>query len=89
MLARSFLAAALALLISGDAARLGWEAFGAWHFIFPYLWLFLLLESGRARRRLSDGSVFLAGASMAMLYGAVRNIARQGFFTTRLLHRNT
>ena len=71
MLARALLAAALALLVSGDIARLGWDAVEPWHFVFPYLWLFLLLESGRARRRMSDGTVFLAGAAMAMLYGGV------------------
>ncbi len=71
MLARALAAAALALLISGDPARLGWGALGVWHFIFPYFWLFLLLESTRARRRTEDGAVFLAGAAMAMLYGGV------------------
>jgi hypothetical protein len=61
----------LALLISGDVVRLGWPAFGLWHFIFPYFWLFLLLGSLRARRRVSEGTVFLAGATMAMLYGGI------------------
>jgi hypothetical protein len=71
MLARALGAAALALLISGDVARLGWDAVGLWHFVFPYLWLFVLLEAARARRRVEDGEVFLAGAAMAMLYGGV------------------
>lgn len=71
MIARALLASALALFISGDPARLGWGAAGLWHFAFPYLWLFLLLESTRARRRTDDGVVFLAGAAMAMLYGGV------------------
>lgn len=71
MLPRALAAAALALLISGDVARLGWDAVGAWHFLFPYLWLFLLLEAARARRSVSDGAVFLAGGAMAMLYGGV------------------
>ncbi len=71
MFARALAAAALALLISGDVARLGWAAAGLWHFVFPYLWLFVLLEGCRARRRMSDGTVFLAGAAMAMLYGGV------------------
>jgi len=71
MLARALAAAALALLISGDVVRLGWGAAGLWHFLFPYLWLFVLLESSRARRRLDDGEVFIAGAAMAMLYGGV------------------
>lgn len=71
MLARALGAAALALLISGDVVRLGWDAVGLWHLVFPYLWLFLLLEAGRARRRIEDGEVFLAGAAMAMLYGGV------------------
>jgi hypothetical protein len=71
MLVRALAASALALLISGDVARLGWGAAGLWHFVFPYLWLFILLEGCRARRRMSDGTVFLAGAAMAMLYGGV------------------
>jgi hypothetical protein len=71
MLARALAAAALALLISGDAARLGWGAASLWHLTFPYVWLFLLLEAVRARRRVADGEVFLAGAAMAMLYGGV------------------
>jgi hypothetical protein len=71
MLVRALAAAALALLISGDPARLGWDALGWWHFLFPYVWLFVLLESVRARRRIEDGEVFLAGAAMAMLYGGV------------------
>lgn len=71
MLARALGAAALALLISGDVVRLGWDAVGPWHLVFPYLWLFLLLEASRARRRIEDGEVFLAGAAMAMLYGGV------------------
>lgn len=71
MFARALAAAALALLISGDVARLGWGAVGLWYFSFPYLWLFVLLEAVRARRRVEDGEVFLAGAAMAMLYGGV------------------
>lgn len=71
MLPRAIAAAALALLISGDAARLGWGAVGLWHLVFPYLWLFVLIEASRARRRIEDGEVFLAGAAMAMLYGGV------------------
>lgn len=71
MFARALAAAALALLISGDVVRLGWGAVGLWHLAFPYVWLFLLLEAARARRRVGDGEVFLAGAAMAMLYGGV------------------
>ena len=71
MFMRALAAAALALLISGDAARLGWDAIGLWRFMFPYLWLFVLLEVGRARRRIEDGEIFLAGAAMAMLYGGI------------------
>ncbi|MDO8756804.1 MAG: hypothetical protein Q7J64_02220, partial [Elusimicrobiota bacterium] len=71
MIARAAAASALALLISGDPARLGWGAAGLWHFVFPYLWLFVLLESTRARRRTDDAVAFLAGAAMAMLYGGV------------------
>lgn len=71
MPARAFAAAALALLIGGDSVRLGWDAIGLWHFLFPYLWLFVLLETARAKGRVEDGEVFLAGAAMAMLYGGV------------------
>lgn len=71
MYLRAAAAAALALLISGDPVRLGWDAVRLWHFVFPYFWLFLLLECGRVRRRIEDGEVFLAGAAMAMLYGGV------------------
>lgn len=71
MLARAAIASALALLISGDVVRLGWGAVSLWHFLFPYLWLFVLLEGSRARRRIGDGEVFLAGAAVAMLYGGV------------------
>lgn len=71
MLARALATAALALLISGDPARLGWDAAGLWHFVFPYLWLFVLLESFRARRRIEDGEIFFAGAAMALLYSGV------------------
>lgn len=71
MFARALAAAALALLISGDVVRLGWGAASLWHLTFPYVWLFLLLEAVRARRRVGDGEVFLAGAAMAMLYGGV------------------
>lgn len=71
MFARALAAAALALLISGDVARLGWGVLSLWHLTFPYVWLFLLLEAVRARRRVGDGEVFLAGAAMAMLYGGI------------------
>jgi len=71
MIVRALLASVLALLISGDTARLGWEAVRPWHFVFPYLWLFILIQTTRARRRTEDGVVFLAGAAMAMLYGGV------------------
>jgi len=68
---RALVAALLALLISGDIARLGWDAVGLWHFAFPYVWLFVALEACRARRRVEDGVVFLAGAAMAMAYGGI------------------
>lgn len=71
MLARAALAAALALLVSGDVARLGWGALAPGRLIFPYLWLFLLLEAARVRRRVGDGEVFLAGAAAAMLHAGV------------------
>ncbi len=71
MFPRALAAAALALLISGDVARMGWDAVGLWHFVFPYLWLFVLLEASHALRRIEDGTVFLAGAAMVMLYGGV------------------
>ena len=71
MLLRAAVAAALALLISGDVARLGWEAIGIWRFLFPFLGLFLVIESIRARRRVEDGEVFLLGAAAALLYAGV------------------
>ncbi len=71
MLPRAAVAAALALLISGDVARLGWEAIGLWRFLFPFLSLFLFIEIVRARRRVEDGEVFLLGAAAALLYAGV------------------
>lgn len=71
MRTRSFAAAALALLIGGEIARLGWGASGLWRFVFPWLWLFVLLEEERARRGLDDWKVFLAGAAMAMIDGGI------------------
>lgn len=71
MFARAAAAAAIALLVGGDVVRLGWDAARLWHFTFPYLWLFVLLEAARARRRIEDGEVFLAGAAMGLLYGGI------------------
>ena len=71
MLLRAAAAAALALLVSGDPARLGGAAFGPARLLFPYFWLYLLLEACRPRRRIEDGEVFLAGAAMAALYAGV------------------
>ncbi|MDP3543125.1 MAG: hypothetical protein Q8T11_11725 [Elusimicrobiota bacterium] len=71
MFARGLAAALLALLISGDVARLGWGVLSLWYLTFPYVWLFVLLEAVRARRRVGDGEVFLAGTAMAMLYGGI------------------
>lgn len=71
MYARAAAAAAIALLVGGDVVRLGWDAARLWHFVFPYLWTFVLLESMRARRRVEDGETFLAGAAVALLYAGV------------------
>lgn len=71
MFLRAAVAAALALLISGDVARLGWEAVGVGRYLFPCLCLFLFIEIVRARRRVEDGEVFLMGAAMALLYAGV------------------
>jgi hypothetical protein len=69
--ARAAVAAVVALLISGDFARLGWDALSVWHLVFPYFWMFVLLEWMRARRAVGDGTTFLVGAAVAMLYAGV------------------
>ena len=71
MLPRALIAAALALLIGGDCARLGWDAFRLGHFLFPYLWLFLMIEFLRARRRIEDEELFFIGAALAVAYSGV------------------
>ncbi len=39
--------------------------------MLPWLWLFLALEAARARRRVGDGEVFLAGAAAVVLHAGV------------------
>lgn len=69
---RAPLAAALALLIGGDLAAFGPAAlFDAWRFLFPYLWLFLLFEALRRRRRLLDDEAFLLGAAVGLIHGGI------------------
>lgn len=71
MLTRAAAAAALSLLVAGDAARVGWAAFGVGRFLFPSFFLFLLVEALRGRRRVEDGEVFLLGSALAVLYAGV------------------
>jgi|CXWL01.1.fsa_nt_gi hypothetical protein len=80
MLARAAAAAALALLISGDIARLGWDAVSVGRFLFPYLGLFLFIEIARVRRRLEDGEAFLVGAAVSLLYAGIYTKSLQGGF---------
>lgn len=69
---RAPLAAVLALLIGGDLAAFGPAAlFDVWRFLFPYLWLFLLLEALRRRRRLLDDEAFLLGAAVGLVHGGI------------------
>ena len=65
------MAAAIALLISGDGVRLGWGAIQPWHLVFPYFWFFVLLELLRHRRRVDDAVLFTAGAAMGLFYGGI------------------
>lgn len=71
MYARAAVAAAIALLISGDGVRLGWDALQPWHFVFPYFWFFVLLEVLRHRRKVDDAVLFTAGAAMGLFYGGI------------------
>ncbi|MBI5246435.1 MAG: hypothetical protein HY923_04590 [Elusimicrobia bacterium] len=71
MYARAAVAALLALLISGDAVRLGWDAVQPWHLVFPYFWFFLLLEALRHRRKVDDAVLFTAGAALGLFYGGI------------------
>ncbi len=64
---RAPLAALTALLISGEAAARGADAFGLWNFLFPYLFLFLAFEALSSRRRLDDAQAFLLGAAGGLL----------------------
>lgn len=73
---RAPFAAAVALLIGGDLAVYAastpldvWSWVQRW--LFPYLWLFLLFEALRARRRLLDAEAFLLGAAAGLLHDGV------------------
>jgi len=69
---RAPIAATIALLIGGDLVAGGVGAlFDARRWLFPYLWLFLLFEAARARRRLLDGEAFLFGAAIGLLHDGV------------------
>jgi hypothetical protein len=71
---RAPLAAAVALLIGGDLAAYGPAALlDLWRWLFPYLWLFLLLEALRRRRRLGDDEVFCLGAAVGLVSGGILN----------------
>jgi len=79
---RPVLAALLALLIGGDLAASGFSGlFDVWRFIFPYLWLFLVFEVLRSRRRLLDTEAFLIGAAVGLLHdGVYAKILQDGAF---------
>jgi hypothetical protein len=69
---RAPLAAAVALLIGGNLAVSGPAALlNVWGFLFPYLWLFLVFEAARRRRRLLDDEAFLLGAAVGLIQGGV------------------
>lgn len=69
---RAPLAALSALLIGGELAARGSAALtDVGGFLFPYLWLFLLFELLRARRRLGDSEAFLVGAAVGLLRDGV------------------
>lgn len=69
---RAPLAAAVALMIGGDVAARGVGAFlDVWRFLFPYLWLFLLIERVRRARRVDDDEAFLLGAATGLLHGGL------------------
>ncbi len=69
---RAPLAALVALLIGGELAARGVDALtDVLGFLFPYLFLFLLFEALRARRRLLDEEAFLLGAAVGLLHEGV------------------
>jgi len=69
---RAPLAATVALLIGGELAARGAGALtDVWGWLFPYLFLFLLFEVLRARRRLLDVEAFMLGAAVGLLRDGV------------------
>jgi hypothetical protein len=78
MLLRALLCAAVALLVSAEAPRLGAAAFSPWRLLWPWTVLFVALEFARARRRLGAEDAFLAGAAAALVH--------MGVYTKELQH---
>jgi hypothetical protein len=78
MLLRALLAAAVALLVSAEAPRLGAAAFSPWRLLWPWTAFFVALEFVRARRRVGAEDAFLAGAAAALAF--------QGVYTKELQH---
>lgn len=79
---RAPLAAAVAFLIGGDLAARGPDGlFDPWRFLFPYLWLFLVFEAARRRRRLLDTEAFLVGAAIGLVAdGILSKTLQDGLF---------
>lgn len=78
MLLRALLAAAVALLVSAEAPRLGAAAFSPWRLLWPWTVVFVAFEFARARRRLDAEDAFLAGAAGAFVH--------MGVYTKELQH---
>lgn len=52
-----------------------------WRFLFPYLFLFLVFEAARRRRRLLDAEAFLIGAAVGLLAdGAFTKVLQDGLY---------
>ena len=71
-LQRLAVALVLALFLSGEVLSNGGGAFGrVGTILFPYLWLYLMVESLSARCRLKDIQLFLLGGAFSFLYDGV------------------
>jgi hypothetical protein len=80
---RAPLAAAAAFLIGGDLIARGPDGLlDPWRFLFPYLWLFLVFEAARRRRRLLDAEAFLWGAAVGLVHDGIlaKTLQGSGFF---------
>ncbi len=78
------LAAALILgpLLSGLVLSRGAGVLAEWRtLVFPYLWLYLFIESRVRRRALNDGQVFLLGAAFSFVYEGLMTKRMQDSFT--------